>query len=95
MHSNPSGLLPWSLYTHRYTHRGTHTHTPLSILLQLCKLVQASESFLLFALVLPRFGGHVASKLPVLEFLQPLQEIEGMEIQGRTKRENEGNIRVK
>lgn len=84
MHSNPSGLLPWSPYTHGYTH--TYTHKPLNILLQLCKLVQASESFLLFALVLPRFGGHVASKLPVFQFLQPLREIEGMAIQGRTRK---------
>lgn len=31
----------------------------------------------------------------MLEFLQPLQEIEGMEIQRRTKRENEVDIRVR
>lgn len=81
-HSNPSGLSLWSHCTHTHTRLPPQTHintqfshSPLGILLQLCKLVQASEGLVLFALVLPWFRGHIASELPVLQFLQPLQEM--------------------
>lgn len=86
---NPSRLLPPCLITHTHTHKHTractNTHSSyslLSILLQLCKLVQASESLLLFAMVLPWFRGHVACKLSVLEFFQPLHY---MKIKGHVK----------
>lgn len=81
-HSNPSGLSLWSHCTHTHTRLPPQTHintqfshSPLGILLQLCKLVQASEGLVLFALDLPWFRGHIASELPVLQFLQPLQEM--------------------
>lgn len=86
MHLNPSGLPSYSRFTHTTdthvfpppsptpTPTHSHLHPPLSFLLQLCELVQPSESLLLFALVLPRLRGDVASKLPVFEFLQSLLE---------------------
>lgn len=48
-------------------------HPPVNLPPLLCQLVQAAQSPLLLPLVLPGFGGHIASELPLFQLLESLQ----------------------
>ena len=87
MHTCIHTHLPLLLHctcTHtKYTVTHTHpSHSPLFLLPQLCQLMQALQVSLLLAFILPRLGGHVASELSVLQFLQPLRGRQGKQTWG-------------